>query len=266
MQAIKLCNLPQGDFLAFSQDTYDYKNVRLIDLQTKTFESLVRLAQKYRPFQRDIVDVGSYVGNWCINQAKQHTNLTFHMFEIQRMAHYAACGNIALHNVTNVKANLIGLSDQNIMTRLPMIDYTVPGFYQEFSLDNNKSVGDFIFLKSLDHIPLVAIDTLKLAPLVIKIDTNNHLFQIIQGAQKTLMQFEPIILCQFANITTGVQSQLTEWQYTMKVVSDLVSVFIPKWLIQVENLNQILGDSIAYMHISHPNNAPPVFGNISLVT
>lgn len=240
MQPVKLRKLPQGEFLTFSQDTHDYDNIAQFLEENRPFEVLVSVAKKYRPFQKDIVHVGSYTGSWSINHAKQNPDLNFHMFEIQRMAHYAACGNIALHNVPNIKANLIGLSDHNTMINIPVIDYKIPASYQQYGLDVCSSDQKFVFAQCQDQIPLIQLDSLKLAPLIIKIDclSNSHL--ILEGCNKTIEQFEPIVIGTQRNLV-ALDDYL---EYKVINLGPNIGIYLPKWIKHVFNLQHMLDQSL----------------------
>lgn len=235
-KTVKYVENHNGRFLVVSGDQWirhGIEHVNLIGDELRRFDQLLSVAKVLRPFQKDVVDGGSNMGSWCIPLARQHSDLHFHMFEVQRFLYHVSCGNLALNHMLNVKANLMGLSDQDQMIELKVPDYSLYGNYGSFEVQPPFTNSDCVIVNTdlVDQVPVVRLDGLSLSPVLIKFDLEGMEWQALQGAANTIAKYEPVVWCERQKSNP---EQILPWfahkSYELSYAIEGHWLFLPPWL------------------------------------
>lgn len=134
-----------------------------------------------------VVDAGANVGMVTIPVAKSilSKNGVVHAFEPQRMMAYAMSGAIALNDLENVYVHnkALGASSETCTIHTP--EYSEPQDFGRYQLTQSSQ-------KPAEHIDSVTIDSLGLPSLdFLKIDVEGMELEVIDGAQKSLEEWQP---------------------------------------------------------------------------
>ena len=122
-----------------------------------------------------------------------------------------------------------------------MLDYTAPAPYQQFGLDVTSTDQKFGFKREQDQIPLVTVDSLRLAPLLINVSGKSELNQIVTGSKKTIQQFEPVVVvCSSQEGDNPDVRVLLGQGYHMLTAHPHMLVYIPSWLKHVGDIDNML--------------------------
>lgn len=246
IQSVKYVENHNGRFLVVAGDEwirYGIENINLIGDELRKFNLLLMVAKALRPFQKHVVDGGSNMGSWCIPLARQHPDLQFHMFEVQRFLYHVSCGNLALNHVLNAKANLMGLSDQNQMIELKVPDYSLQGNYGSFEVQPPFANSDCVIVHTdlVDQIPVVRLDSLNLSPVLIKLDLEGMEWSALQGAAHTIQKYEPVVWCERQKSNP---EQILPWfaerSYDLSYAIEGHWLFLPPWLKNIPSIAHIL--------------------------
>lgn len=246
MQTVKYVDNHNGRFLVVSGDQWirhGIEHVNLIGDELRRFDQLLAVAKSLRPFQKDVVDGGSNMGSWCIPLARKHSDLHFHMFEVQRFLYHVSCGNLALNHLLNVKANLMGLSSEDKMIELSVPDYSLQGNYGSFEVQTPFTNSDCVIVHTdlKDQVPVVRLDSLNLSPLLIKMDLEGMEWAAIQGAHHTIETYQPIVWCerQKSNPET-ILPWFEQRSYALSYAIENHWLFLPAWLKTIPSVAHIL--------------------------
>lgn len=243
---VKFVDNHNGRFLVVVGDQWirhGIENVDLIGVELRKFSQLLSLAKKLRPFQKDIIDGGSNMGSWTIPIAREHGDLVFHMFEVQRFLYHVSCGNLALNHVLNARANLMGLGNTNTMMEVFVPDYQMAGNFGSFELQPPWQNSDckLIYMDAKDHVPIVTLDSLNLSPLLIKLDLEGMEWLALQGAEKTIDQYLPIVWCERQKSNADwIIPWFTNKKYAHTYAIEGHWCFLPSWLVNNPHLASCL--------------------------
>lgn len=237
MQVVRYSNTVNGPFIVLDQDCWIRYGIEHVDLlnttELKKFNQLLHLIKPLRPQATAVVDGGLNMGSWSIPLAKQHADLEFHAFEVQRMMYYIACGNIALNNVLNVHAHLVGLDQRSGWVEIPRPDYTQGGNFGAYEVHAPYRGSDCAleFTAAVDVVPTTSIDQMSLNTLLIKLDIEGMEYSALQGAADTIKLHAPVVWCE-ANKSnpTDVIEFFNSRSYRMTTAIDQHWLFIPPWL------------------------------------
>lgn len=244
--AVKYVENHNGKFIVVQGDQWirhGIEHVNLIGHELRKFDQLLHVAKKLRPFQTDVVDGGANMGSWSIPLARVHTNLTFHMFEVQRFLFWLSCGNLALNHVLNVRPNWKGLSDQVGTIEIPIPDYHRAGNFGAFEVETPFANSDcaLVYLDHTDTVGTTTIDELKLSPILIKMDVEGMEARVIAGAAHTIHTYLPLVWCERQKSNPDVVVPFfTRQGYSVSLAIEGHWLFIPAWLNQNPQIARIL--------------------------
>lgn len=233
---VKYVENHNGKFIVVQGDQWirhGIEHVNLIGHELRKFSDILHLAKKLRPFQPDVVDGGSNMGSWTIPLARVHKDLTFHMFEVQRYLHWVSCGNLALNHVLNARANWLGLSHEPGSIEVKVPDYTLAGNFGAFEVQPPFANSDcnLIYTDQVDVVNTVSIDSRNLCPILIKMDVEGMEWQVIQGAQRTIDTYQPVVWCERQKSNPDlVIPFFADRGYSMSFAIEGHWLFVPQWL------------------------------------
>ena len=145
---------------------------------------------------KEVMDIGSNLGSWVIEQSRKFPSNAFYAFEPQQMTYYQLCANIFLNYRPNVKALRTAVTSDPKIRKMRFIiaDHSDNG-ESRLECENFRKAINFI---SQTMVPATTIDTLALKNVgFINIDVNGHEEDVIRGGKKT------IIACGFPTIGFG---------------------------------------------------------------
>lgn len=164
-----------NDFIGNVLDTYGEWSFAEIDL----------LGQLIKPGAL-ILDVGAYIGTHSLSFSRIVGNEGFvFSFEPQRIAFEFLCANIALNNLLNVFPMNAAVSDKEGELIIPIVNPNRPTNAAALKISGHSS-GDRIHQITVDSLSLNRCNLLK-------IDVEGMESNVIQGAQKTICNFRPIL-------------------------------------------------------------------------
>ena len=244
---VKFVENHNGRFLAVAGDQWirhGIEHVDLIGFELRKFRLLLDLAKQLRPFQKDVIDGGSNMGSWTIPLARVHTDLTFHMFEVQRFLFWVSCGNLALNHVLNARPNWMGLSNQPGEIEIRQPDYTIHGNFGAFEVQQPFQNSDcaLVYTDQVDKVRTTTIDSLNVNPILIKMDVEGMEWLVVQGAQKTIDTYQPIVWAERQKSDPDkVIPFFTDRGYALSFAIEGHWLFVPQWL----NGNPRVGEILA---------------------
>lgn len=149
-----------------------------------------------------LLDVGAHTGCYSL-LATHHPNLTVHAFEPVANTCAVLRENVALNDLQNkVTVNQMGVSNYNGTGRLYAIRSPQGS---GISMVDGKPAHHKDVIESA--IPVTSIDHYvkqnKLAPTLIKIDTEGGERMVLEGAVKTLKKYHPLIVCEYSGENTS---------------------------------------------------------------
>ena len=133
-----------------------------------------------------VVDAGANIGSHTLFFARAvGRDGRVYSFEPQRFIFQILCGNVALNGFRNVWCVPAALGNQEGRIDVPVPNYERPNNFGGFSLDfaTFKESGE---IKRLDALRLEACS-------LIKIDVEGMELDVLQGAERTIRTFRPIL-------------------------------------------------------------------------
>lgn len=243
---VKYVNNHNGQFLVLQGDQWIRHGIEHVDLlgfELRRFDRLLNVAKKLRPFQKDVVDGGSNMGSWTVPLSGSHTDLTFHMFEVQRFLYWISCGNLALNHRLNARPNWCGLSDSPGTVAIPVPDYTLNGNFGSFEVQPPFANSDCVLIYShiVDQVPTTSIDSLGLSPLLIKLDIEGMEWTALQGAANTIKTYEPVVWCERQKSNPDLVIPWMQQQgYSLSFAIEGHWTFLPAWLKDNQEIEHVL--------------------------
>lgn len=159
------------------------------------------LGEKENPV---ILDVGSNIGTYAYWLAKKYSKGKIYCFEPQRSIFQMLCGNMAMNNIFNVHAFNMALSDVNEMIEIREVNYNAPGCFSVYSLDKGAD-KKYELTDEKNYIQCMTIDSFVEMFHIekidfIKIDAEGFDIKILDGAKRTIEQFEPDLFVEYLNL------------------------------------------------------------------
>ena len=148
-------------------------------------DEVLFLAQLTRPGMT-VLEVGANIGVFTVALARfVRPGGRVIAFEPQRIIYQMLCGNLAINAIDNVVAHNSAAGRSTGSIAVPSVDYTKPGNFGAVSLMGSRQ-GEIV--------PLVTIDSLDLPSChLIKIDVEGMELDVLEGANRTLQQFRPLL-------------------------------------------------------------------------
>ena len=189
-----------------------------------------------------VVDIGSNIGTFCIPLAKIFINHDFKSFEILNHVYKIHLKNNRLNNTRNIKLINLGISNikSSFLEKVP--NYEISRNIGGFSIDKRiqREQQTKYMPNNIEKLYLNRLDNLNIKNLVlIKIDTEGHELQVLQGAKMTIKKFKPLIIFE-----TNNKSYYFKKNYETKN-------FLFKLGYKIQTLNE---NSIAYYNDNLPVN------------
>jgi FkbM family methyltransferase len=133
-----------------------------------------------------VLDIGANIGTHTVFFAKQVGPRGRVMaFEPQRIVFQQLVANIALNSLLNVDCRQVALGTAAGIIHIPPQDYMRAGNFGGVSM-TEQNIGEAVPVMSLDDLNLPACH-------VIKLDVEGMEKQVLEGAQKTIKKYRPII-------------------------------------------------------------------------
>ena len=159
--------------------------------------------QLYKQFIRKgqtVVEVGSNIGSLTIPIAQfVGEEGKVYAFEPQRLMFQILCGNMALNNLQNVYCYNKGAGDKNTTIKIVDKIYEEGANIGAFKLEE-KPEGYEVDVVTLDSFNIPSVDFLK-------VDVEGMELQVLQGAEKLIEKFNPIIYLEIDNETLETEKQ-----------------------------------------------------------
>jgi FkbM family methyltransferase len=131
------------------------------------------------------VDVGANIGALTLSLSQIVGNGGIVIaIEPQRAAYHLLCANLALNEVSNVRAIHAAAGRAPGQAFVPIVDQTRPGNFGGVALADQGG----------ESVAMVSIDSLNLpACRFIKIDVEGHESSVLAGAAETIARFQPVL-------------------------------------------------------------------------
>jgi len=130
-------------------------------------------------------------------------------FEAQEKIYYALCGNVALNNCLNVIVKNLAVGSNTGYIEIPKLNYYRPTNLGSFSIKkeyNMQNIGQNLdYEKNLKKIKSVKLDDITFKNLdFIKLDVEGMEIEVIEGSEKILNKFKPVLLVDFRKIDRDI--------------------------------------------------------------
>ncbi|MGB3756632.1 MAG: FkbM family methyltransferase [Rivularia sp. (in: cyanobacteria)] len=218
-----LLEVHSGVFLELDLSNWLHRLYYLGFVEQNTF----KIIKKLLPNNGVFVDIGANIGIYsCIMANHLSAKGSVIAFEPMPENLEALYSNIALNQLKNIEVNELALSN-----RQQDFNLYVPFAHQQGATGCTQvwNPGDWVSVGSTNATTLdIAFQKQRLD--FIKIDTQGHEFEILQGAKSTIERFQPLILCEvFKENRTKVFDLMKSWNYVIfKETRDgFLSTFLP---------------------------------------
>jgi FkbM family methyltransferase len=178
-----------------------------------------------------IFDIGANIGTLSTWLARYFTKGKIYCFEPQREVFKILCANLAMNNLDNTYPYNIAFGKTDEFKKIKEPDYLTPNDFGTYSLVNENIKSSFfneitIEIKTLDtFIEQYAIPKLNL----LKIDAEGMDLDVLQGAQKTIEKFNPVILIEHFDNLRSIQAELESFfscnHYKTQIVNNNILAF-----------------------------------------
>lgn len=198
-----------GVFLQLDLSDWLHRLYYLGFVEQNTFN----IIKKLLPVDGVFVDIGANIGIYSCIMAN-HVGVKGSVIAFEPMPENLEelYSNIALNQLKNIEVNELALSN-----RQQDFNLYVPFAHQQGSTGCTQiwNPGDWVSVGSTDATTLdIAFQKERLD--FIKIDTQGHEFEILQGAFSTIERFQPLILCEvFEENRTKVFDLMKSWNYAI---------------------------------------------------
>lgn len=198
-----------GVFLELDLSDWLHRLYYLGFVEQNTFKIIKNLL----PVDGVFVDIGANIGIYsCIMANHVGAKGSVIAFEPMPENLEPLYNNIALNQLKNIEVNELALSNSEKSFNL-----YVPFAHQQKATGCTQvwNPGDWVSVGSTDATTLdIAFQKQRLD--FIKIDTQGHEFEILQGAKSTIERFQPLILCEvFEENRTKVFDLMKSWNYAI---------------------------------------------------
>lgn len=176
-------------------------------------QNTFKIIKELLPVDGIFVDIGANIGIYsCIMANHVGIKGSVIAFEPMRENLEGLYNNIALNQLKNIEVNELALSN-----RQQGFNLYVPSAHQQGPTGCTQvwNPGDWISVGVTDATTLdIAFQKERLD--FMKIDTQGHELEILQGAKSTIERFQPVILCEvFEENRTKVFDLMKSWNYAI---------------------------------------------------
>lgn len=198
-----------GVFLELDLSDWLHRLYYLGFVEQNTF----KIIKKLLPVDGVFVDIGANIGIYSCIMAN-HVGVKGSVIAFEPMPENLEqlYSNIALNQIKNIEVNELALSN-----RQENFNLYVPSTHQQEATGCTQvwNPGDWVSVGTTDATTLdTAFQKQRLD--FIKIDTQGHEFEILQGAKSTIERLQPIILCEvFEENRTKVFDLVKSWNYAI---------------------------------------------------
>ncbi|NJM20680.1 MAG: FkbM family methyltransferase [Richelia sp. SM1_7_0] len=190
-------------------------------------QNTFKIIKKLLPVDGTFVDIGANIGIYSCIMAN-HVGAKGSVIAFEPMPENLAAlySNIALNQLKNIEVNELALSN-----RQKAFNLYVPSVHQQGATGCTQvwNPGDWVSVGNTDATTLdIAFQKQRLD--FIKIDTQGHELEILQGAKLTIERFQPFILCEvFEENRTKVFDLIKSWNYAIftETKDGYLSDFLP---------------------------------------
>jgi len=135
-----------------------------------------------------VIEAGANIGTHTVAMARRvGPGGAVHAFEPQRLVFQTLCANVALNSLTNVHCHWAAVGRTRGSIRVPSLDPGTANNFGGLALEENLQQGDQVPVITLDD--YCALASLRLS----KIDVEGMERQVLEGAQKLIARFKPLI-------------------------------------------------------------------------
>ncbi|WP_414623417.1 FkbM family methyltransferase [Calothrix sp. CCY 0018] len=204
-----LLEVHPGVFLKLDLSDWLHRLYYLGFVEQNTF----KIIKKLLPVDGVFVDIGANIGIYsCIMANHVGAKGSVIAFEPMPENLEPLYNNIALNQLKNVEVNELALSN-----RQENFNLYVPSAHQQGATGCTQvwNPGDWVSVGTTEATTLdIAFQKQRLD--FIKIDTQGHELEILQGAFSTIERFQPLILCEvFEENRTKVFDLIKSWNYAI---------------------------------------------------
>lgn len=152
-------------------------------------------------------NIGSHTVDLCRMAGSSGKVLAF---EPQRIIFQELVCNIALNNIPNAYCYNQGLGNQKTRLPVPQVDYYKPNNFGAVSLDKSYPMAAQLASsqESREDVDIITIDSLSLLQLdVIKLNVEGMEKSVLEGGEKTIRKFAPVIYMESWRDSYGVEAR-----------------------------------------------------------
>ncbi len=180
-----------GPMAYLTQDAYVGRSLDLYGEYGE--DEQVMLARMVRPGDI-VVEAGANLGSRTVPLAQKvgPTGAVI-AFEPQRFVYQIMCANVALNELTNVRAQNAAVGEAPGVLDVPAISYSTPNNFGGVSLDG-VSTAKVSANVAAEKVPVVTIDSLNLPHMrLLKIDVEGMERAVLAGARETIKRCRPFL-------------------------------------------------------------------------
>jgi len=195
-------SVPDLESIEIVSPLFEFTNLNLIVALIKKFGC-----------EGTFIDCGSHVGKYSITLSKMYPSLKIVAIEPNKVNFMHLLRNIRINNVGNVIAIKRALYSCKGLMKLFVSDF----LGRHSIMFKRGKVFEVVQATTLDEI----VTTLRLKPVIIKIDVEGAEKHVIRGARATLTRYKPVVLVEVND--KGVFKELAEIGYKCSYLRELLT-------------------------------------------
>lgn len=180
-----------------------FKNNKILDRYNKNLDHLFAWMKTLNLKKPTILDVGANIGMYSICYSNIFSNSKIYAFEPVKKNYATLVSNIKKNKIKSVNTNNFGLLDKKKNLKIGIPDANIHNRYKK---DINDGLFSIFAQKKKYEIKVIPLDLFienqKIKKIeFIKIDVEGAESLVLDGAQKTIKKFKPIIQLEFNKLT-----------------------------------------------------------------